>query len=427
MLFAQERMREREDVKRTLLIIVALFALCFVAWLLLSRGGDAGPAAPTARPAAADRPAPATAAVVDAPAPAVLRTATRAPSPRLFDVAPAPGDTAPPCALDGRVVAEGRPVAGVAVTLRRQEEWTTVARASVTTGAGGAFSFGDVRHAWYRVSVEQDGWLPATKAWRCDDGAPRTLELELERGDARIHGRVTDEAGGPIADVDVTVQEVGSANHFRVATYVGVDDDGRFQLTVAGGAPEGGGPKYRVYATAPGYGFKDLDCSPAVGDDVTLAFMLPREGWVEGVVTTSDGAPAAGADVFQKGKGALVGTRTDAEGKFAMAMRPGFPLDVVARLHGETGRAALSPLSKGESRLGVTVALAPGRTVSGHVEGTSDVGGLAVLVTEVGLGGVVVPTTTDDAGRFSVDGMPAVSLRAILRAPAVGVAVIDDE
>ncbi len=47
------------------------------------------------------------------------------------------------------------------------------------------------------------------------------------------------------------------------------------------------------YAVAPGNGFADVDRTLANGGVVAIEFALPREGWVEGVVTTSAGDPTS--------------------------------------------------------------------------------------------------------------------------------------
>jgi hypothetical protein len=126
---------------------------------------------------------------------------------------------------------------------------------------------------WHRLVVFADGYVPRIIGYGQFDDQPRwqSYDCGLARS-ATVSGRVTDEAGQPLADVDVRLQDVEPSNGGRYELAhehaLKTDADGRFK---AEGLPKG---KATIWLHRFGY------CRPGLGltvktpaDGVTLTMM----------------------------------------------------------------------------------------------------------------------------------------------------------
>jgi hypothetical protein len=150
------------------------------------------------------------------------------------------------------------------------------------------------------------------------------------------------------------------------------------------------------------------------------------EAILSGLVVTSGGAPVAGAQVrvslceardmgssldraYNAEEVLVASTTTDAGGEFALAHRRGVPLDLRVRADGYAEEALVNRFA-GEH---VVVAITRGSGVSGRVYDAVDgqgVGGAKVGLARIGLrsrGGRPPETSTDEAGEYRLDGLPA--------------------
>jgi hypothetical protein len=319
------------------------------------------------------------------------------------------------CALTVTVHdADGEAQADVLVHVRREEKWETQRYALVRTNEEGKAVVTQLPASYYRVSIEDDEWIPNTRSWRCD-GADDAVSLTRQSGDARIFGRVLEEGTGePLAGATVTVQEITKdkdLKDFKVYTFVTVNEDGGFDFAVRGGNDW----QFRLYAAAPGYEHRNADLFLEEQEQRRVTFSLRPLARVEGTVLSSSGTPVPGARVQQRGYAMMVGVDADAQGNFSTAIRPGAKIILTAYGGGEYGEYedALR-LGEGETRGGLAIHLRAGRTITGTVR-TADnaVVPLAeVIVADMATGGFLVATQADAHGRFEVKGAPLRYLKA---------------
>jgi protocatechuate 3,4-dioxygenase beta subunit len=282
-----------------------------------------------------------------------------------------------------------------------------------TTAADGFFRIGELP-AGNKVDVaaRRSGYTPARAGGVVAPTAePVTLTL---RAASAVRGRVVDEDGEPIADANVRLNVERAGGGFAFAMTGGTarsGDDGRF--TVEDVEPG----TMRVTANAPG--FLPLDRGgvevPAGKDLEGLELVLRAGAAVEGVVTTPEGVPAAGATVRVLEEGGAgppmrmmsgAGAETDGDGRY--------------RLDGvETGRRTLQAEHQGferavaelEVRSGdnqLDLRLGGGQEVSGRVVGPAGQPVGAATVTLAAPGerwSSDRSATTDASGAFTLAGV----------------------
>ncbi len=142
--------------------------------------------------------------------------------------------------------------------------------------------------AWVRLVVQADGFVPRVAGYVRLDGEPRWQRLDcgLSRA-ATVSGRVTDEAGKALADVNVRLDNVQPTTGGRYETTNGyaykTDADGRFR---ADAVPLG---KATVWAYTPGYFLPGL--GQAITTPKTDVLLVMRRS--AGVLVTVDFAGKA--------------------------------------------------------------------------------------------------------------------------------------
>jgi len=124
----------------------------------------------------------------------------------------------------------------------------------VTTDAdaAGRWVLKSVQPNWVRIVVGAEGYLPRVVGFHTFDGQPRWSELNTSLAKAAtVSGRVSDDAGKPLADVEVQFANVVATNGERYETPEGepikTDAEGRF---TADRIPVG---KASVWLRKPGY------------------------------------------------------------------------------------------------------------------------------------------------------------------------------
>ena len=321
------------------------------------------------------------------------------------------GPTAPGmCRLEGRVLIAGQLApAGHVVELRRSEDFQTVEVQSTLSDAAGGFTFGPLLEAHYYVSAYGDEVIPNTVSFECrGDTDTAQVLLELQPGDVRIFGLVTDTTDNALGGAEISIVEPGEPADelFSNATFVLADESGRFSFAAKQGR------RYTLYTNAPGYRFAYEELrETGVSEVGPLIFRLEPEPRALGQVLRADGSPAARARVSVGPLTAgVMPTETDAAGRFNLPLRKEIAFRLCAKLESEIGceaqeHAAMAPADRVED---IVIQLAAGRTITGLVQDVEGEGVANVKVIfrdrELGYSGQV---RTDDTGRFEVLGVLA--------------------
>jgi len=242
-------------------------------------------------------------------------------------------------------------------------------------------------------------------------GAPELAPAQRRRERAVISGTVRDGDEAPIAGALVCAtgdSSLLSANDRRNPRCAETGKDGGYRIDdlfgvrqriSAGGA--GFLPADHVYLRT-GVRRRAIDLRP--GAEATDIDLTLERGGVEirGVVQDLQGEPIAGAWVASGGSAlgtGVVWTRSDAEGQYAMWVRPG-TTTVTAHAIDYTAGSATGP-SEGHA---FTVYLAPESVLRGKVFRASDREPIEGARVRADVGGAAV--LTDAAGHFHFDGLP---------------------
>ncbi len=289
---------------------------------------------------------------------------------------------APTSTLSGRVVdaADAKALPGVRI-LARGQSGQFLAR----SGPDGRYSIRGLSPQAYRLTAEDDRFVPWSRTVSVAAGQPETQDVPLTRG-ATLAGRVVDEEGRPIEGALVQVTR-GGENVFRAFMR---------RMEGEGGARTGRDGSFRAKRLAPGENQRldvrhdeyeeralgGISLSPgATRSGVTV--VLRRGLSVRGVVKDEDGRPVAGAEVNLSGARALRAGRGDvqmsfigpgnqlrretgADGRFEFRGLKAGAYTVSARRPGFS-RATVDPVNVAEGRAGepLELTLKPGATISG--------------------------------------------------------------
>jgi protocatechuate 3,4-dioxygenase beta subunit len=288
---------------------------------------------------------------------------------------------APTATLGGRVVdGDGKAIPGVRV-VARGEGGLFVAR----SGGDGRYSMRGLPPQAYRLTAEDDRFVPWSRSVRVAPGEGETQDVPLARA-ATLAGRVVDEEGRPIEGALVQVSR-GGDNVFRAFVR---------RIEGEGGVRTGRDGSFRATRLAPGENQR-VDVSHdefeerALGG-ISLAPGATRSGLtvvlrrglsVRGVVKDEEGRPLAGAEVtlsssrtMRAGRGGVQmafvgpGTRvrreTGTDGRFEFRGLKAGEYELNARRPGFS-RASVDPVNVTEARAAepLELVLRPGATISG--------------------------------------------------------------
>lgn len=221
--------------------------------------------------------------------------------------------------------------------------------AEAAADAQGRWVLRKVPAGWHRVVIGADGYLPRVVGYTRTDGEARwtSYEGELARP-GPVSGRVTDEAGHPLADVDVRFADVVPRSGGRYESTgeksTRTDADGRFRYE---GAPAG---RATIWVRKPGY------CRPGLGLPIQtpagdVALSMKRSARIRITVDFAGKARRGEylAEIEPEG-GAVVGSwggsgRVDAEGRIAFEDVPPGKYRIRARPNPTDGTEEVGPVA----------------------------------------------------------------------------------
>ncbi len=345
--------------------------------------------------------------------------------------------------LAGTVVEGGtrQPVQGavLAANAAEADPWERSRAGRAKSDRQGAFRLRIQPGSPLELKVRAAGFAPAVvKIAAVAPQATRGgITVTLSRGRAAV-GRVTDSAGAPVAGATVELRATSPTGRGRGRFPFGDDADGAARKAASGAdgrfsfANLAGG-RYEMSAKAPGFSatrVRGLTLPAAVGTtDLGTVMLQPGLG-VAGRVVDRDDRPIAGATVRlwpgARGIGRFRGrafpgmdaeheAKSGADGTFLIAdLAPGTSGAVAAEASGYAPGEPVRVTVPAEAP--VRLVLQPAAKVSGRVvdDGGDPVPGAMLMVTQVAeraVGGMPafpdISGTTDERGRFSLDGLEA--------------------
>ncbi|MBI2423930.1 MAG: carboxypeptidase regulatory-like domain-containing protein [Candidatus Hydrogenedentes bacterium] len=309
-------------------------------------------------------------------------------------------------AIRGTVVdSAGAPIEDAAVAVYEPE---TGAHRTFSD-ASGAFAVGDLEALEYRVSAQKahynDAVLPAVHT----GSAPVELVL-TDRSTAG--GRVTDEAGRPIAEFEVAClpqppdgdalwKEMAASRQTQWETFS--DPEGQFELSdVPSGAPFAVGA--RAAGFEPGYVVSPAAEPGAAAQPVEIRLMA--EARITGRVLAPDQSPVAGAMVHQgKDADAPAAAESDVDGNFEIAGLGDGEYVLTASHESYLASTAHVLLRRGAATP-VDIVLGQGGILEGSVfKGEEPAAGQTVTAIRLAPPRVRKEAVTDAEGRYRIAGV----------------------
>lgn len=296
-----------------------------------------------------------------------------------------------------------------------------IVRGLVRNESGAPLAGAEVRAQGDRVEANRDGRyeLRTSSALRelwIDASAPRhasareivkasgpgaSIELDFTLATAfQIRGRVLDEAGQPVAGARVTT-------FFTLSHAVESDADGRYELDRLDPKRE----SHALFARKDGYVEGRAEVKPKGTAAIEQDLVLKRGTCVEGVVVDEQERPVEGAALyigFSPAAYNRLDARSDEHGKFVFPAVAAGSQTIVAQHARFAPLRLVFELAAGTERYELRLALKRAHFAGGVVR---DDAGRAVADLRVAgqVGGEYIDarTTTDAAGRFRIDGLPA--------------------
>ena len=321
---------------------------------------------------------------------------------------------------------DGSPLEGVGVIARTFDEklnyWA--ARAYAVTDEDGQYTVAKLRPGSYRLEFSS-GWSgPAvlTEWWQDASSPELATDVVVAAGETTsgispqlalagtIVGQVTDESGGPVEGVGVTVWTHDVPGYEGQAWSFDTAEDGTYSI---GGLPAG---QYKVEFTTGWAAVNvlgewwddaaDEDSAEIVTVDAGattegISAALATGGSISGTVTDASGSPVPGLSVYASKVGTTAGfevwAQTDEEGRYVAEGLPSGQYlvrfegsdDVLAEWWDDARtKGAATPVTvvSGSEVAGISPQLAPAGAVAGVVtdENGEPVSGVEVRVTPVG-------------------------------------------
>ena len=248
----------------------------------------------------------------------------------------------PGAAVSGRVLADGKPIAGARVVYYGASDWNTQAderRDGVVTDGSGAFHFDALAAGTVRFDARHEQYAPGTSAMITLDGVhPKDgVEINLNPG-ATIAGTVVDMSDKPVAAARIRIGERTRGMFADPPRQAFTDELGHFELH---GVPRRELDIVALHDTGTSE-VKPIDAT--AGDVKNLTLKLDVTGTISGNVVDPNGQPLEGIQVSANPSfGKNGGGGRDRPDMSGMRLR-GFPEE----LTDAAGHFTLSGLSVGK-------------------------------------------------------------------------------
>jgi hypothetical protein len=302
----------------------------------------------------------------------------------------------PAVSVAGRVVrADGRGVAGVRVTA--SAEMQANPREPVETDEGGVFLVGDLTPGVFSIEAQHPK-LGAIGS-RMVEAPARDVVFTLPAAGS-VRGRAVDaQSREPVRGFEVSVASSEEDDRWqRVGTV-----DGAAGAFLVEDVPEG---VVTVSVTAEGYANASVEdvTVQADAEPAEVEVALQADVAVTGQVTNESGAPVqAHLNAEAKGGGASGSATSDGEGRYELRGLPAGEMEIRAQAKGYVQETRTA-----DTRQGARVDLVLKRGLSLRGEVVSDgapVGMVGVFANGTGRGGSTTYATTDERGRFTLEGL----------------------
>jgi hypothetical protein len=296
-----------------------------------------------------------------------------------------------------------------------------IVRGVVRSESGESLAGAEVRAQGDRVEANRDGRyeLRTSSALReiwIDASAPRhasareivkangpgaSIELDFKLAVAfQIRGRVLDEAGQPVAGARVTT-------FFTMSHAVLSDAEGRYELDRLDPKRE----SHSLFARKDGYVEGRAEVKPRGTAPIEQDLVLKRGTRVEGVVVDEQERPVEGAALyigFSPAAYNRLDARSDEQGKFVFPAVDAGSQTIVAQHARFAPLRLVFELGAGSARYELRLALKRAHFAGGVVrdEAGQPVANLRVSG-QVGGEYIEARATTDETGRFRIEGLPA--------------------
>lgn len=294
----------------------------------------------------------------------------------------------------------------------------------VQTGPDGTFSFLDVPPGEYEACAnvgELNGCYGSSdtqtsSTLSIDAGASITdANIEIE-GSGGLEGTVRTTSGSGVTNVSVTATSPDDVQS------TSTDANGAYELN----SLNGGSYQVCIAATAGSNLQVRSKCVEGVvvsrGQTATLDFQVEEEPSIHGVVSESDGTPAADVQVEIRGSSASYFTNSGPDGgyrvnavesgSYSICFFPSATEGLVAQCAdgapGDTGNPSTNAVVVSDGAVEFNQSLLKAGGISGRVTGGSDaaLAGVEVQVSQVSGAAVSATAVTSDDGTYLVTGLP---------------------